>query len=170
MGGAPRCCVPARIALRRIAGVGGGAPDGSGWEYWLDANRNILGIQLLGPVCERFQQEGVDRIDPLVGCSTVVIVSFTTWAGTTTRRRSVGAVWRRSPPPERSEGLGETARPQRPGARTGEWGQRPNTHLTHPVEPIEKGRNPSQNCPRSPSIGTKIGTRIACTRPSGSTS
>jgi hypothetical protein len=45
------------------------ADDGSGWEY--DEPTAPTGVILHGPVCDRLQQNGAERIDVVFGCPTV---------------------------------------------------------------------------------------------------
>ena len=49
-----------------------GSPDGSGWNYVFDANKNVTSIQITGPACDRIQNEGVSRIDSVFGCTTIL--------------------------------------------------------------------------------------------------
>jgi hypothetical protein len=43
--------------------------DGSGWE--LDADANPMEVVIKGPLCDRVQGEGVERIDVVYGCPTI---------------------------------------------------------------------------------------------------
>jgi hypothetical protein len=45
-----------------------GSADGSGWEFIYDEDDKVVSIRLIGPVCDRIQEEGVERIDLLLGC------------------------------------------------------------------------------------------------------
>jgi len=48
------------------------AADGSGWVYVFDANGIVTSIQILGPACDMIQDEGVERIDTVFDCNTIL--------------------------------------------------------------------------------------------------